>query len=102
MIEIRPMEYSMIGLKIVEWSNKEQKNIIVADFEVSASNGILKIQAAKDWVKEHRDNLEVKYFMNEPKFHEEKFTPFQGIYIKQIVGKQTPDSTKLSTDGDKK
>lgn len=101
MIEISPMEHSMIRLKIVEWSNKEQKDICVGDFEVSASNGELKVVGFKDWKTDHRDDIAVKYYLNEPTFRSLNFKPFQGVYIKQIVKDTTPLSTKLSTD-DKK
>lgn len=85
MMKISPENHGTIRIEIYEWNNTQQKDVLVGDYEVSASNGQLKIQGYKNWIKETRPHIEVEYYLNEPEFKQHIIHPFQGIYIKQVL-----------------
>lgn len=76
---------SAFRLEIFEWSNQEQKDVCMGDFYIVAKNGELIIEGMKDWRTDHRDPIAVHYYENEPLFRRVTLTPFQSVYIKQIL-----------------
>jgi hypothetical protein len=85
-IKVSPINSNSIRVEAFQWSNKEQKDICIGDFELSVSMlGYLVIECLQDWKTKHRDNLEAYYYLNEPKFHRVEIKPFQGIYIKNAL-----------------
>ena len=84
-IKISPTgDTSAFRLEIFEWSIKEQKDICMGDFYISAKNGELQIEGMQDWRTYTRSKIEGHYFLNEPKFHREIIEPLQGFFIKQV------------------
>ena len=76
---------SAFRLEIFEWSNREQKDILMGDFYIYSKNGELVVTGMKDWHTDHKDPIAVYYYENEPIFRKVELTPFQAVYIKQLL-----------------
>jgi len=69
-------------IELYEWNG--QDHAIVGKFEVQAVEHELNISAAQDWKTNHRNDIELSHYSNEPKFHLENLGIFSLIKIREI------------------
>lgn len=81
-------------LELYEWSNYEQKDILMGDFYVYGKNGQLVVTGMKDWHTNHKDPIAVHYYENEPKFREVTLKPFDAVYIQQLLSAVATNNQK--------
>jgi len=84
-LKITPTSTNSLTIELYQWNRKD--HVCVGSFEVSAVEDELKISAKQDWQTHHRNNVELSYYANEPKFHLEKIGVFHSFKVKELQEK---------------
>ena len=75
-------------VEIHQWKGRNKGHICVGKFEVRVVEDCLNVSAMQDWRTHHRNDVELSYYSNEPKFHLEKIGVFSSFKIKELITKQ--------------
>jgi hypothetical protein len=86
MIKISPTgDTDAFRLELYDWSNQEQKYILMGDYYLFSKNSQLVVTGMKDWQTHHKDPIVVHYYENEPVFKMVTLKPFDKVYIQQLL-----------------
>ena len=72
-------------IELYQWQGIEKGFVCVGSFEVQAVEDQLSISAHQDWKSNHRNDVELSYYSNTPKFHLEQIGVFHSFKVKEKV-----------------
>ena len=73
-------------IELYNWNGKE--HVCVGQFEIQSAENDLEISAAQDSKTNHRNDIFLSYFSNEPKFHLENLGVFHLLKIREVPSKE--------------
>jgi len=69
-------------IELYNWNGKE--HVCVGKFEIQAVENDLNISATNDWKTNHRNDIFLSHFSNEPKIHLENLGIFHSLKIREV------------------